>query len=584
MKFLQPSLSGGELTPGMYGRVDLVRHSISLGLCRNVITKPTGGAAKRPGTFFRGYVKYNDRFTRFIPFIYSTSVRYLIEAGDFYFRFWVDGGLLTNADKAVTGLTASNLDQGLVIINSPAHGFSTGDSVLLSGLVGPDKLNGRSFTITVTDANTFQVQAGNTGGMGAYVSGGTASRIVEVATPYSASAVATIRYTQSADVLYMVQGDTSPKELRRTSINSFVIVDFAFARGPFRPINSNDAYRMAASASQGQVNVTANLDVFTENMVGSLIYMEEQELRGVKPWTAGEKNPAVGVLRRSDSKVYRLSSRPILGGGAGTPYWITGPNKPTHDSGRAFDGPQDVKNDNVNDYAVGVEWEFLHNTFGTLRVTEFVNTKQVKATVIERLPDSVTGVAPVPGNTWNHTGDGSTVTFPIAGAISVSNGSYSVTIDGSPIQSNPNYGDGTDEPWCVDWDSVLPDARLVRDLAVGDMVLCWHPKEGVKEYPVRWIGFGEENSYRVVTQDAVIEQSQTTPMIARDGRTLRTPQLLGEDVLVRFEDGRLEWQEVIELQTIGERAVVKVDLGNRVYFAGVHEGATIATHNREVKP
>lgn len=578
-KYLQPSLSGGELSPGLQGRVDLVRHTISLNTCVNVITKPTGGAVKRPGTRFVGHTKYKDRYTRLIPFIFSTTVRYLIEAGHNYFRFWVDGKQLINRQVDITGMSVS----APAVVTAPAHGFLTGDHILIQDVRGYERFNGRSYGIIKLTDDTFQLVGTDTSAGPAYIGGGKASRVVEYPTPYSDVQIRTLRFTQSADVLYMVHGEVPPKELRRTSNNSFQIVDFAFARGPFRPINPNDSYRMAASASQGQVTVTTNLDVFTENMVGSLIYMEEQELRGVKPWTAGEKNPDVGQLRRSDSKVYRLSSRPIIGGGAGTPYWITGPNKPTHDSGRAFDGPQDVKNDNVNDYAVGVEWEFLHNTFGILRITGYINPKTVSATVIERLPDSVAGTAPTPGNTWNRTGDGSTVTFSIPGAVSVSASRYSVTINGSPIQSNPNYG-GDDEPWCVDWDSVLPDGRLVRDLVVGDMVLCWHPDEGVREYPVKWIGFGEENSYRVVTADAVVEQSQTTPMIMRDRRTVRTPDLLGEEVLVRFEDGRLEWQEVTELLPLGDRAVVKVDLGNRVYFAGVGTYATIATHNREVKP
>ncbi len=74
----------------------MVRYAISLKTCRNVITKPTGGGEKRPGYLFRGGAKHNDRATRFIPFIYSTTVKYAIELGDGYMRFWVGGALLRN--------------------------------------------------------------------------------------------------------------------------------------------------------------------------------------------------------------------------------------------------------------------------------------------------------------------------------------------------------------------------------------------------------------------------------------------------------------------------------------------------------
>ena len=86
--FLQPSMSGGELTPGLHGRVDVARYQVSLATCRNFITRSTGGADKRPGLIFRGAVKNGTQATRLLPFIYSTETKYLIEAGYLYFRFW----------------------------------------------------------------------------------------------------------------------------------------------------------------------------------------------------------------------------------------------------------------------------------------------------------------------------------------------------------------------------------------------------------------------------------------------------------------------------------------------------------------
>lgn len=437
-KFLQPSISGGELAPGLRGRVDLVRYAISLGKSRNFITKPTGGGAKRPGTIFRGRVKHSDRPTRLVPFIYSTQVKYLIEMGDGYFRFWVNGALLTNAQKAITGITKANP----AVVTAPAHGYSDGQQVAISNVRGMTKVNGRTFTIDNATTDTFELVGFDSTALDAYVSGGNADRIVEVVTPYTGDLIYSVRFTQSADVLYLVHGQIPVKELRRLTVNQFSLRDFAYKRGPFRQFNADEALIMAVSGTTGVVTVTTNVDTFTAEMVGSLLYVEEKELRGVKPWTSAEKNPAVGALRRSDSKVYRCVSVPVLGGGSGTPYYVTGPVRPVHDVGRAFDGPQDVRFDGVNDYAVGVEWEFLHNTFGTLKILEYTSTTSVKAVVIERIPDSIVGVAPAPVNTWTISGDGVTTVFPIAGAASSSTLDYQVTIDGQPIQSNPNYGGG----------------------------------------------------------------------------------------------------------------------------------------------
>lgn len=435
MKFVQPSLSGGELSPGMRGRVDLVRYSVSLGKCRNMITKPTGGAAKRPGQIMRGRVKYSDRLTRLIPFVYSTQVKYLVEAGDGYMRFWVGGSLLTDHEVAIEDIADSNP----AVVTAAGHGLQNGDQVVIAGVQGMTRVNGRTFTVTGATADTFQLQGWVAAGDAAYAGGGTVGRIVEVETPYTDGMIRTVRFTQSADVLFLVHGQVQQKELRRVSATSFQLVDFDFKRGPFRGFNSNEAHVMAVSGTTGIVTVSTNVDAFTDKMVGTLIYMEEKELQGVKPWASAEKNVPLNALRRSDSKVYRAAEVPSV---TGNNYYVSGGVRPIHNSGRAWDGPGDVKTDGVDSYTVGVLWEFVHNTFGILKITEFVDERTVKAEVIERLPDSIVGTAPAPENSWTFSGDGATVAFSITGATSWSMLDYRVTINGVPVQSNPNYGGG----------------------------------------------------------------------------------------------------------------------------------------------
>jgi len=584
-KILQPSLSGGELSPGMRGRVDLARYAISLGLARNFNTKPTGGGAKRSGTIFRGRVKFSNRKTRLIPFVYSTQVRYLIEMGHGYMRFWTNGSLLTSVQRTITGISVGVN----TVVTAPAHGFVNGDQVVIYGVRGSTKLNFNTFTVINATTNTFELAGANTVGVALYAGGGIAGKVVEVPTPYDENMIWAVRFTQSADVLYLVHGQVTPRELRRTSITSFEMRDFPFKRGPFRPNNSNDAYVMAASAPTGQVTITCNTDVFSEAMIGSLIYLEEQELRGVKPWASAEKNVAIGQLRRRDGKIYRAVSIPASLGSAGAPYYVTGAQAPTHESGRAFDGPQDIKFDGVNDYAVGVEWEFLHNVFGIARIDAYTDTKTVTATVIERLPDSITGTAPAPGNTWNIAGDGSNLSYAIAGASSPSNSSYTVTINGVPVQSNPSYGGGDPvDEWCVDANSVIPGGTRAGQVEVGSDLPCYNNKPdepGVVMLEVKANAVAPASCMRLVTSSgASIVASITTPMTLRDGSCIMFPYMLGHEALV-MRGGAFAWEEVVSLENVGTRPVAKISVSDQCYFAGEVDGVFIATHNvQQQKP
>lgn len=569
MQFLQPSMSGGELSPGLRGRVDTVRYAISLELCRNCYTKPTGGVVARPGRRFRGRAKYGDRITRQIEFIYNTEVKYLVEVGHQYFRFWVDGALLTNSTKTVTGITQASP----AVVTAPAHGFSTGDYVLMSGVQGMTRINDRTFQITVIDPNSFSLDGLNATGYAAYTSGGAAARVVEVATPYTESIVPTIRYTQSADVLFMVTGNIRPKELRRLTSTSFELRDFNFRRGPFRAFNSDEARIMAVSGTQGVVTVTTNVDTFDPAMVGGLIYLEEKELRGVKPWASAEKNVPLGALRRSDQKVCRASEVPVVVGPA---YYITGATRPVHSSGRGYDGPQDIKNDGVNNYTVGVEWEFVHNTFGIVQITAVTDARTATALVIERVPDSIVGTAPSPGNTWTFSGDGVTTQFSTPGSTSSAVTDYQVTIDGTPVQSNPNYPGGGGIG-CPDVNEVLPCGRRAGDIKAGDNILVYDPETG--EESVDEVTHSDTKPalrFRIVTAAGKsMVCSDTAQLRIREGGYRNPMHILHREVCVRI-NGQACWAEVAEVQDLGMGQVQHISVNGKDYWVG-----DMLHHNRK---
>lgn len=44
---IQPSFSGGEIAPSLYGRVDMAKYATALRKCRNFIVRQYGGAENR---------------------------------------------------------------------------------------------------------------------------------------------------------------------------------------------------------------------------------------------------------------------------------------------------------------------------------------------------------------------------------------------------------------------------------------------------------------------------------------------------------------------------------------------------------
>ncbi len=137
--------------------------------------------------------------------------------------------------------------------------------------------------------------------------------------------------------------------------------------------------------------------------------------------------------------------------------------------------------------------------------------------------------------------------------------------------------------YCVDYETArLPDGRWVRDLRLGDEIGCWNDDPDVPAVTmqaVRAFALGEEECFELVAASgARVIQSRSTPMTLRSGATAYTPDMLGEEVLVS-RGGALAWESVVGLESVGVRRVVKLNVGDRMYFAGTDPSATIATHN-----
>ena len=169
------------------------------------------------------------------------------------------------------------------------------------------------------------------------------------------------------------------------------------------------------------------------------------------------------------------------------------------------------------------------------------------------------------------TVDNTYETSNTAGSIS----GFDATSGGSGGGPVPGGGGGGGGDYCVDYDSMLPDGRYLRNVAPGDLIKCVDVRTGeLSMQPLLHMGVGVEQCYRVTTEHGEVVQSKSTPMNMRDGSVVRTPDLAGLELLTHDHGF-----EICSITLVGDRAVLKPDLGDRMFFAGVRADSTIATHN-----
>lgn len=268
IRLIQSNFSGGEASPRSIGRRDVERYFSSTALMQNMRPVPQGGVVRRSGTRFVAEVKDSADIARLIPFRYGDGDSYVLELGDAYQRVYRERAQVISSTKTVTGVTKANPGE----VTAASHGFSTGDQVYLDGIVGMTELNGRRFTVTSTGANTFTIGV-NTTGYTTYSSGGTASKIHEATTPWADDDLYGLRWTQSANTLYVAHPDYHPQTVTRTSAHAgWTIGKYLFEDGPYLDLNET-ATTLTPSATTGSVTIAASASLFASTDVGRLVRM-----------------------------------------------------------------------------------------------------------------------------------------------------------------------------------------------------------------------------------------------------------------------------------------------------------------------
>ena len=106
---------------------------------------------------------------------------------------------------------------------------------------------------------------------GTVVSGGSP---VEVTTVYTTAQVSEIKFTQSADVMYLVHPSHPVQKITRTSHTAWTISEVDFLRGPMQDPNITST-TLTANGRTGSVTITASANTFASTDVGRLVKLHD---------------------------------------------------------------------------------------------------------------------------------------------------------------------------------------------------------------------------------------------------------------------------------------------------------------------
>lgn len=216
----QPSFTGGELAPPLWGRVDIAKYQNSLALCSNFVAQAYGGVKNRQGTRFAALAKSGAAIVRLVPFVYSAEQSYVLEigaiaGGDQYMRVFSRGRQVVYGDNVPPG-------------------SSIGDPVEILNL------------------------------------------------PWLPAEIFNLKFSQSADVLTVTHPLHQPVQIKRYFHDKWGAVAFTAEKGPFESINTDKSVFVSSDGAEGAVTLTASTTIFNPWDSGKLFKMEAKDY-GI-PW------------------------------------------------------------------------------------------------------------------------------------------------------------------------------------------------------------------------------------------------------------------------------------------------------------
>lgn len=340
------------------GRVDIKRVAMAAETCTNWMPRSLGSMSLRPGLEYIDST-YGDAEAKHIPFVYSIDDTAIIEITDSLMRVRVDeaaiqrgtvttaitNGLFTSdltgwtdADESggtsafatggymsligsrfnaairrqqVTVIQADrNVKHGLKIIVNRAKvtlkiGSTSGDDDYIT----ETQLGAGIHSLSFTPTGDFWVEFQNRSQAAAYVdsvaveSGGD----MTIAVPWSVNDLETLRWDQSADVIYVACDGYQQRKIERRGTESWSVVKYEPEDGPLRTVNTT-SLTMTAGALTGDTTLTASRAYFDSNHVGALFRLTSVGQKVSSGITGeGQWSSSIRVVGVDNSRIFVLN-------------------------------------------------------------------------------------------------------------------------------------------------------------------------------------------------------------------------------------------------------------------------------------
>lgn len=257
ISIMQKAFHAGELAPALYARVDLAKYHAACALAENYFVDYRGGLSSRPGTKYILQAWDSANEVRLIPFQASQQVSYILEFGEGYIRFFNNG-----APVLQTALNITNLQHQLfATITVPGHTYVEGDWIYITGIGGVPALNNKYYRVGPILGAFIQIRNILDDTVvpwtGTYTGGGTAARVYTVASPYSGSQLAALKFTQTVNQMIFCHPEFTPYVLTIESFNNWTMLPAQFGATISAPTNVAVSSSLAGATTNYSYVVTA---------------------------------------------------------------------------------------------------------------------------------------------------------------------------------------------------------------------------------------------------------------------------------------------------------------------------------------
>jgi hypothetical protein len=435
MKQSAPTLSfnRGVISRLGLARIDVPRMRLAAAIQKNWMPRVLGSMMLRPGTKYIASTKSNA-VARTISYVRSSSVQARLELTDSVLRVLIDDAVLTrpavtaavvngNFGTDITSWTDASevgasvgwsagmltiLGDGtnfgilrqLVTVNEAgtehalrvvvAHGsvmFRVGSTSGGEEYIGETALGAGTHSIAFTPSGNFYVQVSSSREWRVYVDSITveAAGAMEVPTPWAESDLPNLRWTTSADVIYVCDGAHQQRKIERHNAHSWSVVVYQPETGPFRIENVSNT-TLTASALSGEITLTASKALFRSTHVGALFRLSSQGQSVTKTISAQNTfSDPIKVVGSAESRRFAISATGTFVGTLRLQYSIGAP-------GSWVDAKSWVSTTVSESYLDGQDGQTLYYRIG-IKTAEYTSGTVIAA--LSYAGGSITGVARV---------------------------------------------------------------------------------------------------------------------------------------------------------------------------------------------